>query len=172
MSGLPSDNPRSAANVLMTLAVLVAGLTLCIVDCRRHASAGPPEPADNQYCLDCHLNYGFDIFAEGHRTNGIGCVRCHGACLEHSEDESAKVAPDRMYARERINDSCVSCHEFKELPASCELGGNKTVCTDCHDTHRLTERTRRWDKTTRELIFISDEEMDGMGDGMGDGMDM
>ncbi len=165
------DNPRSVANILLTVGVLALGMTVCVVDCRLQRS-GVPEPADNSYCLDCHLNYGFERFAEGHRTNGVGCVRCHGACIEHSADESGKVPPDRMYAMRRINDSCIACHEFKALSPSCELGGAKRVCTDCHDTHRLEERKRRWDKSTGELIFCAEEEDDGMGGGMDDGMDM
>jgi len=130
------------------------------------ASPAPPAPANNQYCLDCHLNYGFDPFAEGHRIAGFGCVRCHGASIPHSEDESGKVPPDRMYPSAEINDSCLPCHKNEELPADCKLSEELKVCMDCHNTHRLDDRKRRWDKATGELIFCAEEDDGGMGEEM------
>lgn len=156
------------------LLVLVSGLVvgMSVVDPLRNPQGRKPPPADNFLCLDCHLNYGFDPFAEGHRKAGIGCVRCHGESEAHLEDEEATNAPDRMYAKERIDASCLGCHALAQLRSSCVIDANKRVCTDCHDTHRLLERKRRWDKNTRKLIYSDGGA--GMDEGMDDemGMDM
>lgn len=175
MSDSVRENPRSAGNICLTVLAAGIGLAICVADCRRHSQA-PPRPADNRYCLDCHLNYGFENFADGHRKAGIGCVRCHGDSIAHSSDESENTAPDRMYSLRQINDACVACHTFGLLPGACELGGDNRVCTDCHNTHRLAKRKRRWDKITGALIFSAENRTgvldEGMGDSMEDGMDM
>lgn len=153
------------------LLILVVGflIGMSAVDPLRVPGGVPLPPADNHLCLDCHLNYGYDPFAEGHRKAGIGCVRCHGASMEHLEDEEALNSPDRMYAKERIDESCLGCHKLSGLRSSCVIDANKNICTDCHDTHRLDERTRGWDKRTGKLIYRAEEE-EGMDDEMG--MDM
>jgi hypothetical protein len=51
-----------------------------------------------------------------------------------------------MYPAQKINSSCKSCHP------DATLGGDKKYCTDCHGEHRLSYRTRKWDKSTGELI--------------------
>ena len=51
-----------------------------------------------------------------------------------------------MYPAEKINSFCKSCHP------DAKLGEGKKYCTDCHGEHRLSYRTRKWDKATGKLI--------------------
>ncbi len=102
--------------------------------------------ADNSRCHVCHLNYAEEELAVVHARANIGCEQCHGACDAHCSDEDNITPPDTMFAMEKINSFCKSCH------ADAQLGGGKKYCTDCHGDHRLDYRTRRWDKSTGQLI--------------------
>lgn len=109
---------------------------------------GPPNGpvADNSRCHVCHINYEDEELAVVHARANIGCEQCHGGSDAHCNDEDNITPPDIMYPAEKINSSCKGCH-----PAA-KLGGGKKYCTDCHGRHRLAYRTRKWDKTTGELI--------------------
>lgn len=138
----------------------------------------PVEPggpvADNRRCFVCHANYDFfdEPVAFVHAKANIGCVRCHGESSRHSTDEDGLTAPDQMYAKSRIRFNCLGCHDYAKLVASdaskkdradltekpdhqAVLDGTaeKKFCTDCHGEHRLTHRTRVWDKRTSQLIY-------------------
>ncbi|MFQ6035686.1 MAG: multiheme c-type cytochrome [Sedimentisphaerales bacterium] len=102
--------------------------------------------ADNSRCHVCHINYEDEELAVVHARANIGCERCHGSSDAHCNDEDNITPPDIMYPAERINSSCKGCHP------TAKLGHGKKYCTDCHGDHRLSYRTRRWDKTTGELI--------------------
>ncbi len=122
-------------------------------------------PADNSYCFVCHLDYQEEPLAENHRAHGIGCVKCHGSSNAHVDDEEGETAPDTMYSRARINPACQGCHDKSRLASTCRSAisadtGATGVCTDCHGEHRLTERSKKWDRKTGELIWTSG------GDGM------
>jgi len=108
------------------------------------SSTGPV--ADNSRCFVCHINYQDDKLTSMHAKANIGCERCHGASDAHCSDEDNITPPDIMYPAEKINSFCKSCH-----PAA-KLGGGKKYCTDCHGEHRLSYRTRKWDKETGKLI--------------------
>jgi hypothetical protein len=96
-------------------------------------------------------------------------------------DEEALIPPEKMFAKDVINDSCMTadCHAEADLekqighrPFFADATPDHKVCTDCHFKHRLGKRTRRWDKKTRELIYTDGEPpkrrgMGGMDDGMG-----
>jgi len=138
------------------------------------ASAKSPM-ADNSRCFVCHGNYDFEDepLASIHAKANIGCVRCHGASPQHSADEDGLTPPERMYRPSHIRFNCLSCHDWVKLVASDKakqdhadlkekpdhqavLDGtrkDKKLCTDCHGDHRLSHRTRRWDKRTGELVF-------------------
>lgn len=121
-------------------------------------------PADNSYCFVCHLDYQEEPLAENHRSRGIGCVKCHGPSEAHVEDEAAEAAPETMYSRSRINPACQACHAEPALRPECKsavssAAGAAGVCTDCHGEHRLTKRTRKWDRKTGELTWSSGEGM-------------
>jgi hypothetical protein len=134
-----------------------------------------PGPADNSRCFVCHAN--FDSEEEKltlvHAQAGIGCVRCHGESSAHSTDEDGLTAPDRMFRKSRIRFNCLGCHDWVKLVASDKrratlaqssaipdhqavLDGtalDKKFCTDCHGAeHRLSHRTRIWDKETGKLL--------------------
>ncbi len=106
--------------------------------------AGPV--ADNSRCFVCHINYEVDELTSMHAKADIGCEHCHGASDAHCSDEDNITPPDIMYPAEKINSFCKSCHPEGKL------GGGKKYCTDCHGEHRLSHRTRKWDKATGELI--------------------
>ena len=101
--------------------------------------------ADNSRCYVCHINYQDDELASKHAKADIGCERCHGASNAHCSDEDNITPPDIMYPAEKINSFCKSCHPKAQL-------GGKKYCTDCHGEHRLSHRTRKWDKATGKLI--------------------
>ncbi len=143
------------------------------------AEASVPAPkgpvADNSRCFVCHANYDFNeeklVFT--HAQADIGCVRCHGESSRHSTDEDGLTAPDRMYPLPYVRFNCLGCHDAVKLVASDQTKQNRTdlkekpdhqsvldgtarekkFCTDCHGEHRLSHRTRKWDKRTSKLIY-------------------
>jgi hypothetical protein len=114
--------------------------------------------ADNSRCHVCHINYADEELAVLHARADISCEQCHGSCDAHCSDEDNITPPDIMYPLEKINSFCMSCHPKDAIdiePHEELLAGTATekkYCTDCHGTHRLEYRTRRWDKTTGQLI--------------------
>jgi hypothetical protein len=126
----------------------------------------PVEPADNSYCLVCHLNYETEKLTREHQMAGIGCANCHGESAKHSGDEDGITPPDIMYAEDQVDNYCMTCHPKDKLLEKDKK--NKTdyhqdlldlkaedhlICTECHgENHRMEVRTRRWDKKTRKLI--------------------
>ncbi|MHC4753213.1 MAG: multiheme c-type cytochrome [Planctomycetota bacterium] len=102
--------------------------------------------ADNNRCHVCHMNYEDEELALMHARANVGCEQCHGASDAHCSDEDNITPPDIMYPSHKINSSCKSCHPMGKL------SGGKKYCTDCHGEHRLSYRTRKWDKATGELI--------------------
>ncbi len=119
---------------------------------------GPP--ADNSYCLTCHMNFNKEPVAANHRNNGVGCAKCHGDSDKHSSDENGIIPPDIIFAKQAVDAACMKCHDTASLqtkPKEHELVLNVAldkakVCTDCHGQHVMATRTRRWDKITRKLI--------------------
>jgi hypothetical protein len=127
------------------------------------AAKSKPEPADNSYCYVCHGNYEDEKLAAIHRDQGIGCVKCHGESVKHSGDEDNITPPEIMYPSSKIDAACAKCHDSHDAPAakviarwqqSCpgKTNAKDVTCTDCHGSHRLKVRTRRWDKATGKLI--------------------
>ncbi len=115
--------------------------------------------ADNSRCYVCHINYSEEKFALKHARHDIGCETCHGESDAHCGDEDNITPPDIMFAKEKINPSCLHCHDETDLREHkvhvkvLEGASKKKYCTDCHaKSHRLKYRTRRWDKNTRKLI--------------------
>lgn len=119
--------------------------------------------ADNSMCLCCHLNYEEEFLVTTHAAEGIGCIKCHGECLAHRDDEDNITPPDIMYWPERIDPACQKCHDMHDAPARdviarwqercpAKTDPESLVCTDCHGSHRLKFRTVWWNKKTGELI--------------------
>jgi len=116
----------------------------------------PIEPAvDNSRCHVCHLNYTEEILAAKHALVGVGCEKCHGASDAHCGDENNITAPDTMYPTEKINPFCMQCHpELSDIHKPILAGTfERKYCTECHGDHRLTRRSRVWDKTTGRLLM-------------------
>jgi hypothetical protein len=110
--------------------------------------------ADNSRCFVCHVNYMAEEIAVAHAKANLSCAACHGPSDAHIADESWAsggngTAPDRMYARDRVNASCMACHPKDKMNTPqhmailADLGGQK-VCTDCHGSHRLPQRRCKW----------------------------
>lgn len=118
--------------------------------------AGPM--ADNSRCHVCHVNYETEGLALIHARAEVGCKDCHGASDAHCSDEDNITPPDTMYAIEKIKPFCMGCHPKEKIGIAvhdsvmAETDPAKAYCTACHGEHRLSHRTRKWDKTTRELI--------------------
>jgi hypothetical protein len=114
--------------------------------------------ADNSRCHVCHINYADEELAVLHARANISCEQCHGSCDAHCSDEDNITPPDIMYPLEKINPFCMTCHPKDAIDVQVHeaiLAGTATEnkhCSDCHGEHRLSYRTRRWDKTTGELI--------------------
>jgi len=130
-------------------------------------SENPPSPtetadartvADNTRCHVCHINYQDEELAVVHARASIGCETCHGPSNAHCSDENHLTAPDIMYPLAKINSFCMECHTRDTIdimphqPILDGTAGEGTKhCTDCHGSHRLARRTRKWDKETGKL---------------------
>jgi hypothetical protein len=132
---------------------------LLLEDVEAEELAPPTGPvADNFRCHVCHINYEDEELAVMHARANIGCEQCHGACDAHCNDEDNITPPDIMYPVAKINPFCLDCHPEDEVDAEqhelffAGLEPEKKYCTDCHGEHRLSYRTRKWDKATGELI--------------------
>ncbi len=126
------------------------------------APSGQPAdaPADNSYCYVCHINFQSENLTQVHAKAGISCEQCHGLSDAHSADEDGLTAPDRMFPAVRIQGFCMECHPVRDLepvpdhaPVLAAGSAPPPSCTDCHGEHRLSVRTRRWNKETGELIW-------------------
>jgi hypothetical protein len=126
----------------------------------------------NPFCRACHFDFDEEELALDHEVFGIGCERCHGESFRHRSDEANLTPPEIMYAKERINPSCMSCHprqaiqDTKDHDPILEAGLSsfegatpsgkdaKKYCTDCHGSkHRvLRVRATHWDKATGALL--------------------
>lgn len=159
---------------LIPLAVAATPVVMCCL-LRPHGVMSSPdpndEPADNSYCYVCHVNYKREPLAAQHRDAGVGCMDCHGFSDDHSADEDALTAPDVMFPAGQVNPFCFRCHQpggaERQRLAPRRAAAPTGVCTTCHGAHRLEFRTRRWNKTTGELIYD-----DGMRTSGGGGMGM
>ncbi len=121
--------------------------------------SSPGLVADNRLCFACHVNLKKETLTTVHAQANIGCTQCHGASEAHRLDEDTITPPDVMFPVEKIRSFCTSCHTEDAMTivpahqaAASELNPSTESCTDCHGQHRLKYRTRKWDKTTRNLI--------------------
>ncbi len=131
----------------------------------------PGPPADNSRCLVCHANFEDEKLTDSHLKANVGCIVCHLECDSHCVDEDNLTPPDRMFANKgRVRFLCLTCHNWKELietdktkadlkdppeHSSVLAGTNKDgkFCMDCHSEHKLSHRTRIWDKRTGKLVY-------------------
>ena len=128
------------------------------------------EEVDNSRCHVCHINFAFDDLAVKHEEVNVGCETCHGPSDAHCSDEDNIIPPDIMWPLKTLNAKCMECHEQAKLPEEehaelfADATDEKQVYTDCHGDHRLTHRTRIWNRETGELIksdkvrMLNDEE--------------
>jgi hypothetical protein len=129
---------------------------------------GGPE-ADNSRCFVCHFNFSMEEMATTHARANVSCENCHGASDAHCGDEDNITPPEIMYTKAKINPSCMACHSQSSIDNDNHqslFGGESSgeeTCTDCHGDHRLSHRTRVWDKDTGELI--KDDKVRMMDDG-------
>ncbi len=110
--------------------------------------------ADNSRCFVCHVNYMQEKLATTHARANISCAACHGPSDAHIADESWAsggngTAPDRMYARDKVNSACLTCHQKGQIDTPQHTAvladtEGKKVCTDCHGNHRLPQRRCKW----------------------------
>lgn len=114
--------------------------------------------ADNSRCHVCHINYMNEALAFVHSRAGISCEQCHGSSDAHCSDEDNITPPDVMYPEPKIKSFCLDCHSRDKINIPVhksvifDLDTKEGYCTECHGDHRLSHRTRRWNKTTGKLI--------------------
>ena len=114
--------------------------------------------ADNSRCHVCHINYADEDLAVTHAWANISCEQCHGASDAHCSDEDNITPPDIMYPVAKIRPFCMGCHPKNKIDIAAhksvlaDTGANEGNCTNCHGEHRLSYRTRKWDKSTGKLI--------------------
>ncbi len=121
--------------------------------------AAPSGPvADNSRCYVCHINYEEEALTFVHAMADIGCEQCHGSSDAHCSDEDNITPPDIMYPAAKIDSFCMGCHTKDKIDIPVHnsvlpnIGTEEGYCTECHGEHRLSHRTRKWDKTTGKLL--------------------
>ena len=152
--------PRgAAAKVPLRLDSGEAARLLGGADGSSSATPAAAPSKSNARCHVCHMNYAQEALAVSHARVDLGCQDCHGPCNEHCSDEDNITPPTVLFPRAKIVPYCVKCHTEDKLagvekhkPALIASGQWQKVCTDCHDSHRLKVRTRRWNKETGQLI--------------------
>ncbi len=117
---------------------------------------GKARGADNSRCHVCHLNFATEELAVNHARGDVGCEDCHGASDEHCSDEDNITPPDIMFPDDKIKPSCLHCHldriKNQKRHRRVLLGEIRKTCTDCHGKHKMSHRTRTWNKRTGELL--------------------
>ncbi|MCD6395613.1 MAG: hypothetical protein J7M40_19185 [Planctomycetes bacterium] len=112
--------------------------------------------ADNSRCHVCHINFATEELSVTHAGANVGCEDCHGESDAHCGDEDNITPPEIMYPESKINAACLKCHgsriKMTTKHKAALAGTLKKTCTGCHGEHRMSHRTRRWNKETGELI--------------------
>jgi len=114
--------------------------------------------ADNSRCHVCHINYDDEVLAVTHARANVSCEQCHGPSDAHCSDEDNITPPDIMYPAAMIRPFCMGCHPKDKICIAVhksvlsDTGAKEGNCTNCHGEHRLSYRTRKWDKSTGKLI--------------------
>ncbi len=154
------------------LMLVLVSVAIAIVACREEIRAeplllledaeeltAPSGPvADNSRCYVCHINYEEEALTFVHARADIGCEQCHGSSDAHCSDEDNITPPDIMYPAAKIDSFCMDCHTKGKIDVPvhnsvwADIGTEEGCCTNCHGEHRLSYRTRKWDKTTGELL--------------------
>jgi len=104
------------------------------------------------------MNYEEEVLTFVHARGDIGCEQCHGSSDAHCSDEDNITPPDIMYPAAKIDSFCMSCHPTGKIDIPvhksvlADIGTKEGGCTNCHGEHRLSHRTRKWDKTTGKLL--------------------
>jgi hypothetical protein len=146
MTAQPSSSPPPAP-------LLLEDKPLLLADESGSNSVSGASGADNSRCFVCHANYTEEQLAVTHARAQIGCADCHGPSDAHIADESWAsggngTAPGIMYPREKINSSCMTCHDKEKIDTpqhqAVLAGSSQKVCTDCHGQHRLPQRRCKW----------------------------
>ncbi len=126
---------------------------LLLLDDNAQTAAGG---ADNSRCHVCHINFAMEKLAVTHARANIGCEHCHGESDAHCGDEDNITPPEIMYPESKIDAACLKCHgdrmKMTTKHKAVLAGTLKKTCTGCHGEHRMSHRTRRWNKETGELI--------------------
>lgn len=95
---------------------------------------------ENMACFVCHGNYRAEFLTERHATANVGCVNCHGDSFAHCNDENNTTPPEIMYAAEKIDPFCQSCHDAHDIPAKTIIARwikqkakkSDATCEGCH----------------------------------------
>jgi hypothetical protein len=158
------DEPKSAPAKLPALKVDRSAPLLLLEEPKKKTGDEPEVlTANNESCYVCHGDYREEPMVIEHAKVNVGCVKCHGSSYAHRDDEDNITPPDVMFAPEKIEPGCKTCHDTHDASAvkvitrwqeRCAQKTNPKdlLCTDCHGAHRRPFRTVRWDKHTGKLL--------------------
>jgi len=158
---------RKLCSALVLTFIIAAGYGCVICHDALHKPKTPPprpteyEEAENSFCYVCHINFDGEALAAVHKKANVGCADCHGDSDQHSADEDCITPPDIMYKKSDVNNFCITtCHSKEKLqkqrshrPFFAPTDTQPNYCTNCHGTHNITNRQRKWDKQTGRLTF-------------------
>lgn len=92
-------------------------------------------------CTLCHVDSADDLADTEHEQHGVGCVTCHGLSKKHVQDDNNEAKPDRVFARDTIDELCGGCHyascEHAETTMRLPQGARRRTCADCHGAHKV-----------------------------------
>jgi hypothetical protein len=110
----------------------------------------PPELdplSANGACYICHMTFVKEDLAKVHLAAKISCADCHGLSDKHANDEDiGATKPDIVYPRDKVDASCLKCHEEHDAPAAQVVARflerklplqTAAICTECHGTHKI-----------------------------------
>jgi len=136
----------------MRAAALLLAASAILAGCGTDEGASDPTLNPNAGCCVCHMLFIKESLSKTHLEAKITCVRCHGACIGHANDEHiGATPPDVRFKPGEVNPFCRTCHEKHDVPpekvvARREVEAARPAaagtiaearCTDCHGKHRI-----------------------------------
>lgn len=137
-----------ATALVVLLAVLSVSRSVVGGEADKPSPGAETDPLSaNAGCYVCHIPFVKEELSKVHLKAKVACVKCHGLCDKHANDENiGATKPDITYKRHQIDAACVKCHEKHDAPALKVIARFQqrrlppspvAVCTECHGTHKI-----------------------------------
>ncbi len=131
--------------------MLIVGLTACSWGVSADTDEAEPDLFEllgaNAACYVCHIPFVQEELGMVHLKAQVPCFKCHGISAGHANDEDiGATKPDIVFSREKIDASCIECHETHDATARAVVArfverklspDASIVCIDCHGTHKI-----------------------------------